>query len=191
MVIIRLKHDIIQYHLLKGVNMSQLSLCTISFIEKTLTDIGVSQIKIADVISGLNRSITVYNKNTPSTSPESIILNLYECSKTQLNDSIDQLVQEVLQLQIFISVILSIAVLIIILSLFYLPSRYVMIVIIFILIVAVIISYFIYNNYLTNISSILESREKNINVCVNTAKKDIQTYAQQQEDAINAGLCAY
>lgn len=171
--------------------MSQLSPCATSFVEKILTDIGVSPTQVAVVISGLNQSLTVYTDNAPTNTPESIILNMYNCSKNHINNAIQLTVQEALNFQILVSVIISVALLIIILALFYLPGEYSVIVVVFILILSIVIVYMIYTNYLANIVSILAEKEKNINTCVSTAIKNIQIYTVQQEAAINVGLCAY
>lgn len=168
-----------------------LSPCAISFVEKTLTDIGVTPSQIALVISGLQRSSNVYEQKAPATSPSSIIISLYDCGKNQLNTAVEQIASEVLQFQIVLSVITLIVAMLIILAFTMMSGIYIVIMILFAVIVAAVGIYLLYQNYLSNIRAIAVRLERNVNVCVENSISAINTYDTQQEAAINAALCAY
>jgi hypothetical protein len=172
--------------------MQSLSPCFEAFLKQFLEDINIPQASIDKILLYAKKGVSVYDKNKPTNTVSSVITNLYSCGSQQINETLKEISNAALMLQMYISVIL-IVVTVIIVAVFFLPVRGLikLLLAVLTLIMAILAVYLLYSNFVTLVDNLLNVREANVETCVNTAESQLREIAEQEKSAINAGLCAY
>lgn len=171
--------------------MSSLSPCVTSAITGFLTDIDVPASDITTVISHTNNAVTAYEAAAPQVTPIEIAIDLYNCGQKEVNKILDNVSAEIIFAQIALSVIIIVIAIVIATSFILTGGATRLFIITVALLLGIIAIYILYVDIVKNIDDLLVAREKNINICIDSAQKQLNQYEVEQEAAINKGFCAY
>lgn len=168
-----------------------LSPCTESALIQFLTDINVPPASIQIVVKYANIAYSTYLSEAPQNTVGDILIQLYNCGQRQVAQIVEDIAKEILLYQIGVAILLIVLSIVLVIILLFTEGIYRIAGVFTILLVAAIGIYLLYSNFTATIDSIIKSRDKKLNVCVNTAVDSLEEYQVQTTKAVNDGLCAY
>jgi len=168
--------------------------CREQFATRILTDLGLCEGKITEVINKLNVSIAIYDLTRSQTTLAIIATDLYDCLRPTANDIARITADELSKTFVYILIITAIFILLISIIIVFTRREYywiaIIIAIIFVLLyvgLVFLISYIARKN----ISNSITKAQNDATSCVGTAVAQLTKFESDQQKAISNALCAY
>jgi hypothetical protein len=169
--------------------------CPTQFATRILTDLGLCEGKVNDIIDKLSVSNDVYNSQKPTTTISIIANDLYQCLKPTANDIARITADEINRTLIYILIVTAIFIVLTVIIMVILDNTIysgwsILIAVIFGILYIGVVFLLSYNAQL-NISISITNSQNRATECVNQAVAALTLFEQQQTAAISNGLCAY
>ena len=172
-----------------------LTVCEQQFATRILTDLGLCQGKVNEIVDKLCVSATTYDNTKSKTSLSIIATDLYDCLRPTANDIATITADELSKTFIYILIITAIFIVLIVIILVLLDSTvyYWWIIIISVIFALLYIGLVFLLVYIAGktISNNITNSENSAISCVDTAVAELTKFENDQEKAISDALCAY
>lgn len=173
----------------------EFTVCQQQFATRILTDLGLCENKVCEIVSKLCVSITAFNKTKSKTTLAIIATDLYVCLKPTVNDIATITADELSKTFIYVLIITAIFIVLIVIVLVLLsdPIYFVWTIIICIIFALLYIGLVFFLAYIAknNILNSITNSETAATKCVTTAVTELTAYETDNQNAISDGLCAY
>lgn len=169
--------------------------CPKQFATRILTDLGLCEQKVNDIIVKLETSVDTYDSNKPETSISIIANELYQCLRPTANDIARITSDELTRTLIYILIVTAIFIVLIAVILVLLDNTMyygwtILISVIFAILYIIAVIFLSYNAQI-NISQNITNAQNKATECVNNAVTQLSNFESQTELAIAKGLCSY
>lgn len=168
--------------------------CPEQFATRILTDLGLCQKKVKEIVAKLNVSVDTYNNNKSKTSLAIIASDLFDCLKPTANDIARITADELSKTFIYILIVTAIFIVLIVVILVLVDSTNYWLAIIISIIFALLyigLVFLLASIARTTISNTITNAQNAATNCVATAVTELTNYEKDQRNAVSDALCAY